>query len=69
MKNEMRKIVIFGNSGAGKSTLSKQLSEQFDLTHLDLDILAWNDSKPPTRAPISESKEAIQTFMQSIKAG
>ena len=61
----MRKIVIFGNSGSGKSTLAKILSEQYDLSHLDLDTLAWNDTIPPTRAPIDTSSGKIRRFIQN----
>lgn len=68
MADEIKRIVVFGNSGAGKSTLSKQLSAQLGVIHLDLDILAWNDTKPPTRAPISQSSEIIQTFMRNNRS-
>ncbi len=64
----MKRIIIFGNSGAGKSTLAKRLSDQHDLPHLDLDILAWNDTAPPTRAPIAESCEQIHAFTRANKS-
>ena len=57
------RIVIFGNSGAGKSTLAKLLSRRHALAHLDLDTLAWNDTRPPTRAPIARSSEQIHAFI------
>lgn len=60
----MKRIVIFGNSGSGKSTLAKHFSEQFNLAHLDLDTLAWQDTQPPTRLPISESKQHIDQFLK-----
>jgi adenylate kinase family enzyme len=62
-----RRIVIFGNSGSGKSTLARELSAQYDLSHLDLDSLAWLDVIPPTRAPFSKSCELIDTFVNTNK--
>lgn len=59
----MSRVVIFGNSGAGKSTLAKHLSERDTLAHLDLDTLAWNDTQPPTRAPVAQSSEQIHAFV------
>jgi len=59
-----RRIIIFGNSGSGKSTLAKQLQEQFDLEHLDLDNLAWLDTDPPQRKPLSDSQAAITQFIE-----
>lgn len=61
----MQRILIFGNSGSGKSTLARKLVEQFQLTHLDLDTLAWLPHTPPRRTPLDESKHKINHFMQS----
>ncbi len=58
----MKKIIIFGNSGSGKSTLAKSLVKDHQLAHLDLDILAWQATDPPTRKPVFESKKAIDQF-------
>jgi adenylate kinase family enzyme len=58
----MRKLLIFGNSGSGKSTLAKRISKNEYLAHLDLDILAWQDTYPPTRQPIKDSQQKIQAF-------
>lgn len=58
----MNKILIFGNSGSGKSTLAKRLSDRDDLPHLDLDILAWQNTYPPQRTPLSQSQQKIQAF-------
>ncbi|GLQ31983.1 AAA family ATPase [Litoribrevibacter albus] len=58
----MRKIIIFGNSGSGKSTLAKELCAEHNLSHLDLDELAWMQTSPPERAPLEESGTAIQAF-------
>ena len=60
----MRKVLIFGNSGAGKSTLARELHSASGLAHMDLDPLAWLDTKPPQRAPIAESRAVIERFMQ-----
>lgn len=59
----MKKILIFGNSGAGKSTLAKNLKDKFDLQHLDLDILAWLDTQPPSRRPLNDSFNDIDAFL------
>ena len=60
----LRKILIFGNSGSGKSTLAKQMCESNQLAHLDLDVLAWQDTSPPTRKPLRESSDIILEFIQ-----
>jgi len=59
----MKKILIFGNSGAGKSTLAKNLKDTFEMQHLDLDILAWLDTQPPSRRPLTESFKDIDKFI------
>ena len=61
----MKKVVIFGNSGSGKSTLARELSAKDGLAHLDLDTLAWQQSKPPERMPIAVSKREIDFFISS----
>lgn len=60
----MRKLLIFGNSASGKSTLAKRLAKTEKLAHLDLDLLAWLPTTPPTRTPLLESKLAIELFIQ-----
>ncbi|KGJ94961.1 shikimate kinase [Colwellia psychrerythraea] len=60
----MRKILVFGNSASGKSTLAKELASTENLAHLDLDLLAWQATNPPTRTPLTESAQAIEHFMQ-----
>ena len=60
----LRKLLIFGNSASGKSTLAKQLAKSENLAHLDLDLLAWQPTNPPTRTALSESTLAIEHFMQ-----
>ena len=62
-KKNNNKIVIFGNSGSGKSTLAKKLSNELHLSHLDLDILAWEKSKPPKRKPVVKSEIEINSFI------
>ena len=59
----MRKIVVFGNSGSGKSTLAKDHSHKYGLSHLDLDVLAWRVSNPPTRRPLDESAAEVLHFL------
>ena len=60
----MKKILIFGNSASGKSTLAKRLAKTEKLAHLDLDLLAWQATTPPTRTPLVESTLAIELFIQ-----
>jgi len=59
----MKKIVIFGNSGSGKSTLAKRYSAKYNLPHLDLDTLAWQNSMPPERRKVEESTIDIKKFL------
>ncbi|WP_189475228.1 shikimate kinase [Parahalioglobus pacificus] len=59
----MRKVLIFGNSASGKSTLARHISASEGLAHLDLDGLAWTDSSPPERLPISVSANGIDDFV------
>jgi adenylate kinase family enzyme len=58
----LSKVLIFGNSGSGKSTLAKKISTQNNVAHLDLDTIAWQDTLPPTRMPITESEWQINQF-------
>jgi adenylate kinase family enzyme len=64
----MKKIVIFGNSGSGKSTLAKEYVEQYGLSHLDLDTLAWLDTTPPIRKPLQDSADQISQFTERNKS-
>jgi adenylate kinase family enzyme len=59
-----KRIIVFGNSGSGKSTIAKKLCQKYNLTHLDLDILAWLPSTPPQRMPVLESKSKINLFLK-----
>jgi len=63
----LRRVLIFGNSASGKSTLAKKISTSEQLAHLDLDMLAWLPTSPPTRKPLAESAHAIEQFMQQHK--
>ena len=62
----MKKILIFGNSGSGKSTLARNLSEQYGLSHMDLDSVAWQPydpaQGPPQRLPLIDSQAIIEEF-------
>lgn len=59
----MKKILIFGNSGSGKSTLAKKMSASFDLQHLDMDTLAWENTQPPTRKSTNKSISILDNFL------
>ncbi len=61
----MQKVIIFGNSGSGKSTLAKSLVKENNLSHLDLDTLAWQATLPPTRKSIIESEIEILHFIKT----
>ena len=63
----MRQILIFGNSGSGKSTLARKLSQSDNLSHLDLDSLAWQPTNPPVRKPLEESKAKILEFIETSR--
>lgn len=60
----MRKVLIFGNSGSGKSTLAMDYTAKYGLSHLDLDILAWQDTNPPTRILLKNSVAKINQFLE-----
>ncbi|WP_227819924.1 AAA family ATPase [Marinobacterium aestuarii] len=64
----MKRIIIFGNSGSGKSTLAKALCKGEHLSHLDLDLIAWQPTSPPQRKPIAESKQEIDAFISANAA-
>ncbi len=61
----MERIVIFGNSGSGKSTLATVYAAKYDLSHLDLDSLAWLNVVPPERKAIEESALDIDNFLKN----
>ena len=61
------KIVNFGNSGSGKSTLAKKLSKQHQLTHLDLDTIAWQKTIPAKRLSFEQSEFKINQFIETNK--
>ncbi len=61
----MRRVVIFGNSGSGKSTLARDCCDKYGLSHLDLDVLAWRDTDPPSRLPLGESAAKVQEFLDN----
>ncbi len=61
----MRRVIIFGNSSSGKTTLAKKISKEQNLAHLDLDTLAWRNTKPPSRMPLPESKKLIEAFLKT----
>jgi len=59
----MSRIVIFGNSGSGKSTLASAYQVKRGFAHLDLDVLAWQDTVPPVRKRLAESIEEMDVFL------
>lgn len=67
LDSKPRRVLIFGNSGAGKTTLAKQLQEKFNLAHLDLDTLAWQDTNPPERTDLETVSKTITDFAKQHK--
>ncbi|MCB1582521.1 MAG: AAA family ATPase [Xanthomonadales bacterium] len=63
----VHRYIIFGNSGSGKSTRAKELKQELNLAHLDLDTLAWLPTNPPSRKPLEESEQAIDVFINTHK--
>jgi len=61
----MHKIVIFGNSGSGKTTLANHYVEEYHLPHLDLDLVAWENTDPPGRKPLPDSAGIINQFTET----
>ena len=59
----LRRVVVFGNSGSGKTTLAKSLSQSEELSHFDLDMIAWLPTNPPERSPISACADQINEFL------
>nr|WP_273543147.1 NB-ARC domain-containing protein [Bathymodiolus thermophilus thioautotrophic gill symbiont] len=66
--NNTQRILIFGNAGSGKTTLAKNYADKHDLPHLDLDELAWLDTKIPERKPLKESARLINAFVKKNKS-
>ncbi len=66
-ETQLKNILILGNAGSGKSTLAKNLAEKYQLAHLDLDMLAWEATTPPTRKPLKESEAIILEFLVTNK--
>ena len=64
--SQLRRILVFGNSGAGKSTLAARLAAEHGIEHLDLDLLAWQPTEPPTRVPLEEAAQKLRTFTESF---
>ncbi len=64
LKSRM-KIVIFGNAGSGKSTMARMYSDKYTLSHLDLDLVAWQNTAPPKRKPIADSEVELSQFLTS----
>ncbi|MEM9771180.1 MAG: hypothetical protein AAF889_06210 [Cyanobacteria bacterium P01_D01_bin.73] len=58
------KILVTGNSGAGKTTIAKKLVDDYSLTHLDLDELAWLPVEPPRRRLVADSLVEMEAFAE-----
>jgi adenylate kinase family enzyme len=61
----VRRILVFGNSGSGKSTLAARLCVAENLSHLDLDTLAWLPLVPPVRRALESSQRELADFIEA----
>lgn len=59
----VHRIVLLGNSGAGKSTLAKALAARLDLTHLDLDTVAWVSGQVAVARSSADARAALARFV------
>lgn len=59
----MYKIVIFGNSGSGKTTLANHYVARYQLPYLDLDLIAWENTDPPSRKSLLDSAKSLNQFI------
>jgi adenylate kinase family enzyme len=64
----LRNILIFGNSGSGKSTLAKSICDSNGCAHLDLDLLAWENTTPPKRKKLTTSEKELLNFIKTNKS-
>jgi adenylate kinase family enzyme len=58
----MWRIVVVGVTGSGKTTLARQLSQHFDLPHIELDALYWGPNW--TEASIDVFRKRVQEALQ-----
>lgn len=59
----MSKVVVIGNSGSGKSSLALAHARDSGLVMLDLDTLAWEQTKPTERRPLDHSLQDLAAFI------
>lgn len=64
----MERTLIFGNSGSGKSTLAKALAALRQVSHLDLDTIAWRADQPGVRTAFEESLHALERFIKGSES-
>ena len=63
LPRRMKRIVIIGNSGSGKTTLAQELAKSFNLTHLDLDQIAWKSGVEGVRQTQEISAKSLREFI------
>ncbi|PHV12201.1 hypothetical protein [Chitinimonas sp. BJB300] len=58
----MRRIWITATTGTGKTTLARELSQRWDLAHIELDALYWGPDWQPAKPDVFRQRvaQAIQ---------
>ena len=66
-RSKVRKIAVVGCSGSGKTALARQLADQLELQHIELDALAqlpgW------TLRPADELRADLEALLLAAKDG
>jgi adenylate kinase family enzyme len=61
------KIHIIGGSGTGKSFISERISQQYNIPHLDLDDIFWDNTATcyGTKMPIGKRTELLNKIIST----
>jgi adenylate kinase family enzyme len=47
--------------------MAKHLAQKHQLTHFDLDTIAWLPTEPPSRAPLDSCRQQLEAFTHANK--